>query len=102
MLRKEKAVRRLLVVIMIMAMIMVLAAAPALATSVSANCGTSGYFYTRATADNWQDHWHDGNLWHTWYYGTQYKAHGWGSESGLQYGDIYGPNLTSPSAICPN
>lgn len=69
---------------------------------MSANCGTNGYFITYGTATNWQDHTHDGLLWHTWYYGTQYKSHGWGSEAGLETGTVNGPSLSGPGAICPN
>jgi hypothetical protein len=88
--------------IMVAAWAMVLALpAQALGANVSANCGVGGAsFVTRGTADNWQDHTHDGILWHTWYFGRQFKAHDWGFETGLETGTVNGPNLANPSAIC--
>lgn len=69
--------------------------------SVSANCGSGGgTFQTYGTADNWQDHVHDATLWHTWYYGRQYKSHSWGFETGWESGTVDGPNLASPGATC--
>ncbi|NOY54370.1 MAG: hypothetical protein GXP34_00065 [Actinobacteria bacterium] len=89
--------------LMVMAMIMVLAAAPAQAANVSASCGTGGFFYTRGTADYWQDHTHGGYLVHYYYDTTQVPiSHNWGFETGNQYGSVNGPNLTNPAAMCPN
>lgn len=73
----------------------------ALAANVSANCGSAGgSFSTYGTADNWQDHGHDGVIWHTWYYGRQSKTHGWGYEVGYETGTVNGPNLFNAGARC--
>jgi ribosomal protein L2 len=94
-------VRRRLVAATAALGIVLTAPAQALAANVSASCGGGGYFVTRGTADNWQDHTHDGGLWHTWYYGRSFKSHSWGWESGTEVGTVNGPNLANPSAICP-
>lgn len=73
----------------------------AVAANVSANCTTSGgIFSTYGHADNWQDHVHDGILWHTWYTGRQFKSHSWGMEYGLETGTVNGPNLSGAGANC--
>jgi len=75
-----------------------LAALPtmALAVNVSANCGAGGgSFRTEGTADNWQDHWHDGAGWHFYYYGRQFKVKSWGFETGLETGEVYGPYVAA-------
>lgn len=73
----------------------------ALAANVSANCGSAGgAFYTHGTADNWQDHVHDGILWHVWYYGSQFQSHQWGFETGVETETVNGPNLFAPGARC--
>ena len=75
-------------------------AVPAWAASVSADCAGGGYFTTKGTADDWQDHVHDGVLWHTWYYGRATKSHTWGWETGTEGGTVNGPNLAYPGAVC--
>lgn len=92
---------RLTAVLVVALMLVGWIALPAMAANVSAECGGGGYFYTKGTADNWQDHTHDGNLWHTWYYGRQYKQYNWGFEAGTEYGTVDGPNLSGAGAMCP-
>jgi hypothetical protein len=93
--------RRILVACGMTAVLAVATPPSALAANVSADCGSAGgAFYTHGTADNWQDHTHDGLLWHVWYYGRQYKTHGWGFEIGLETGTVNGPNLFAPGARC--
>lgn len=72
----------------------------ALAVNVSANCGAAGgNFRTHGTADNWQDHFHDGAGWHFYYYGRQFVVKSWGFETGLETGQVYGPNVAA-GAYC--
>jgi hypothetical protein len=93
--------KKRIAVLLTAAMFSLTSALPAWAANVSANCYTGGYFITYGTADNWQDHTHDGLLWHTWYYDRQYKSKNWGWETGPETGTVNGPNLSSPGAVCP-
>ncbi len=80
-----------------------LAALPAmaLAATVQANCTSAGgSFRTHGTADNWQDHVHDGILWHVWYFGRSFQVHSWGFETGVESATVNGPNLFNPGAVC--
>lgn len=92
--------RQPLVAFVVAALLISAAVAPAFAAGVSANCGDGGSFITFETADNWQDHTHDGILWHTWYYDRQTKSHNWGLEFGLETATVNGPNLGNPHASC--
>ena len=88
--------------ILVVVVILVAAIAmPAMAAYVSSDCLSGGNFVTYGTADNWQDHTHDGYLWHTWYDGRKTKSHNWGFETGMEYGTVNGPNLSNPGAQCP-
>ncbi len=98
--KKETAVILAAVLIAFATFVLVIAPA-AMAANVSAPCYSGGYFVTYGTADNWQDHTHDGILWHTWYYGRQYRSHDWGFHTGNQSGTVNGPNLSNPGAVCP-
>jgi hypothetical protein len=93
--------RRRLSGLLVVAILVLAVPAQALAADVSAN-GTSsgGYFSTKGTAFNWQHHYHDAGFWETYYSGTQYKSHSWGFETGVEYGEVYGQNLTGPGAYC--
>lgn len=92
--------RRIFSALAVSALLVGVLAVPAMAASVSANCGSGANFVTYGTADNWQDHTHDGTLTHIWYYGRAYKSVNWGYETWMEYGTVNGPNLSSPGAHC--
>lgn len=95
--------RRFIAIMIAVTVMLIAVPSLALATTVGASCNTvdGGMFTTHGTADNWQDHTHDGTVWHTWYYGRATKYHGWGIEYGIESATVSGPNLTSPGATCP-
>lgn len=93
-------IRRFLSSFVMVTALLVAMPAQALAVTVAADCGGGGSFSTYGTADNWQDHVHDGILAHYWYYGRQSKTHGWGYEVGYETGTVNGPNLWNAGARC--
>lgn len=100
--RRETLVFRRMAASVILGLVFVALPGLVLAANVSANCHTyGGTFITYGTADNWQDHVHDGEFKHSWYYGRQYIDEGWGFETGTETGTVNGPNLTGAGAACP-
>lgn len=68
----------------------------ALAVNVSANCTSSGgYFSTYGTADQWQDHYYGHAFELFRYAGRQYRSKGWGYVYGWQGGEVYGTRLVA-------
>lgn len=70
----------------------------------SVDCGSGGYLYSAVTTDYWQDHTHDGITQHL-YWDTAPIARrytiSWDFHTGTQSVTLSGPNLTSPSVVCP-
>ena len=87
--------RRLLRSLVISTVLLAAVPTMALAVNVSANCGGGGNFRTEGTADNWQDHYHDGAGWHFYYYGRQFVVKSWGYEEGIETGQVYGPYVAA-------
>lgn len=96
-------VKRLTAMLIVVPLLAIAAPSIALAATVGASCNTydGGIFTTHGTADNWQDHTHDGWTVHIYYYGRATKYVGWGVEYGAQSATVTGPNLSGQGATCP-